>query len=202
MSTFDDKAATWDDDPGHIERARVVSESIKAAIPLGSTLRVLEYGAGTGQVSQALQASVGPITMADTSAGMRDVMEEKVAAGVIVDARVSDLDLASESDELTGEQFDLIVTVMTLHHVPDLDTVLSNFFKVLTEGGHLAIVDLDEEAGTFHDEGFQGHHGFDHEALAEDIRGAGFSDVSFRPCHEVEKDGRTYPLFLATATRP
>ena len=42
---------------------------------------MLEYGAGTGLVSQAMRDAVGPVTMADTSGGMRDVMRAKVDAG-------------------------------------------------------------------------------------------------------------------------
>lgn len=201
VNRFDEKAATWDDDAAHVERAQVVAGAIRDAVPLVSTLRLLEYGAGTGLVSQALADTVGPITLADTSVGMRKVMEDKVAAGVIADARVWDLDLASEPLPASEERFDLIVTVLALHHLPQLEPVLSNFATLLAEGGQLAIVDLDEEDGTFHGEGFDGHHGFDHDALADDLRKAGFTNVSFRRCHQIVRDGRTYPLFLATATR-
>lgn len=201
VNRFDARAATWDDDPAHVERARVVADAIRDAVPLDSSVRLLEYGAGTGLVSQALCDALGPVTMADTSAGMRKVMEDKVAAGVIADARVWELDLASAPLPTTEERFDLVVTVLALHHLPQLEPVLSNFAALLTEGGHLAIVDLDEEDGTFHGNGFDGHHGFDHDALADDLRDAGFTDVSFRRCHQIVRHGRTYPLFLATATR-
>ncbi|MBN2624708.1 MAG: class I SAM-dependent methyltransferase, partial [Acidimicrobiales bacterium] len=94
--SFDEKAATWDDDPAKVERARVVADAIRATVPLDSSTRVLEYGAGTGLVTQALRDAVGPVTMADTSTGMRDVMRAKVEAGTIPDARVWDLDLATQ----------------------------------------------------------------------------------------------------------
>lgn len=199
---FDAKAATWDDDPSHVERADAVALAIRNAIALDPSVRMLEYGAGTGLVSQALRDAVGPITLADTSAGMRMVMQDKIAAGVITDARVWDIDLATSAASVADEQFDLVVTVMTLHHLGDLAPVLSNFAAVLASGGHLAIVDLDEEDGSFHHDGFAGHHGFDHAALADDLRRAGFHDVTFERCHHVVRDGHTYPLFLAMATRP
>jgi len=201
VNKFDERAATWDDDPAHVERARVVAGAIRDAVPLDSSVRLLEYGAGTGLVSQALCDTVGPITVADTSAGMRKVMEDKVAAGVMADARVWDLDLASAPVPASEERFDLIVTVLALHHLPRVEPVLSNFAALLAEGGHLAIVDLDEEDGTFHGDGFDGHHGFDHDALADDLREAGFTSVSFQRCHQIVRHGSTYPLFLATATR-
>lgn len=201
VNRFDEKAATWDDDPGHVHRARVVADAIREALPLDPSVRLLEYGAGTGLVSQALRDSVGPVTMADTSAGMRAVMEDKVATGLMPDARVWDLDLGSAPLAEAPEQFDLIVTVLTLHHLPQVEPALSNLAALLAGGGHLAIVDLDEEDGSFHGDGFHGHHGFDHGALAEDLRTAGFTEVSFRRCHQIVRDGRTYPLFLAIATR-
>lgn len=201
VDRFDEKAATWDDDPSHVERAQVVADAIGQVVPLDSSVRLLEYGAGTGLVSQRLRDSVGPITMADTSTGMRKVMEDKIAAGVITNARVWDLDLASAPLLAPDEQFDLIVSVLTLHHLPHVEPVLSNFAALLADGGHLAIVDLDEEDGTFHGDGFDGHHGFDHAALADDLGRAGFTNVSFQRCHHIVRDGRTYPLFLATADK-
>lgn len=202
MNRFDERAATWDDDPAHVDRARMVAGVIRDAVPLDASVRLLEYGAGTGLVSQALRDAVGRITLADTSAGMRKVMEDKVAAGVLAGAQVWALDLAAAPLPAPEEQFDLVITVLTLHHLKQLEPVLSNFATLLAEGGRLAIVDLDEEEGTFHGEGFDGHHGFDHEALADELRRAGFTDVSFQGCHHVVRDGRTYPLFLATAIRP
>jgi predicted TPR repeat methyltransferase len=202
MNHFDEKAATWDDDPSHVERAQVIADAIREAIPLDPSVRLLEYGAGTGLVSQALRDAVGPITMADTSTGMRKVMEDKIAAGVMTGARVWDLDLSSAPLPEPDERFDVIVTVLTLHHLPQLEPVLSNFATLLVDGGHLAVVDLDEEDGSFHGDGFGGHHGFDHARFAGDLRRAGFTDVSLQQCHHIVRDGRTYPLFLATATRP
>ncbi len=177
----------------------MVAAAIRDAVPLAPSVRLLECGAGTGLVSQALCDTVGPVTVADTSAGMRK--EDKVAAGVIAHARVWDLDLASARQPASEERFDLIVTVLALHHLSRLEPVLSNFATFLAEGGHLVVVDLDEEDGTFHGDGFDGHHGFDHDALANDLRKAGFPNVSFQRCHQIVRDGRIYPLFLATATR-
>ena len=200
VNSFDERAATWDDDPSHVERAGFVAQAIRRAIPLDPSVRMLEYGAGTGLVSQALRDSVGPITLVDTSAGMREVMQTKIAAGAITDARVWDLDLATAL--VPDEPFDLIVTVLTLHHLHHLDPVLANFAALLAGGGRLAIVDLDKEDGTFHKDGFDGHHGFDHAALGADLARAGFTGITFAPCHELVRDGRPYSLFLALATAP
>lgn len=200
-NVFDDKAATWDDDPAKVERAKVVSDAVRSTLPLSADTRMLEYGAGTGLVSQFLADHVGPLTLVDTSAGMRDVMHGKIDAGVLpTSARVWDLDLDGEPVDV-DEHFDLVLTVLTLHHVHDLDAALANMAALLDAGGHLAIADLDEEDGTFHDGGFGGHHGFDHGRLGAALERAGFTDVAFRPCHHIVKHGHEYPVFLATAGR-
>jgi len=197
VNSFDERAATWDD-AAKIERAALVARTIGETIPLESTMRVLEYGAGTGLVTQALRTSVGPVTLVDTSAGMRDVMADKVARGIIPDARIWSLDLST--DEPSDEQFDLIVTVLTLHHIPDIDPVLAAFATLLAEDGHVCIVDLEAEDGSFHGDDFHGHHGFEPSSLTARLEAAGFTDVSFRRCGEIERDSGTYPLFLATAS--
>ena len=69
VNHFDERAATWDDDPAKVERANVVAAAIREAIALDGSERLLEYGAGTGLVTQALRDAVGPVTLADTSGG-------------------------------------------------------------------------------------------------------------------------------------
>lgn len=198
MNSFDERAATWDDDPATVERARLVADTIVDAIELSGSERLLEYGAGTGLVTQAMRSHVGPVTLVDNSAGMRDVMRQKIATGVIDDARVWDLDLeeASPSDE----RFDLVVTVLTLHHVHDVAAVLSGFADLLDDGGRLCVVDLDEEDGSFHGPGADVHHGFGRAELTTALSAAGFTDIQFRDCHTVVREHGPYPMFLATCT--
>lgn len=198
--SFDDRAATWDDDPGKVERAKAVAADIRAAVPLRPDSRVLEFGAGTGLLTQALRDAVGPVTLTDTSAGMRQVMEGKVASGALPDARVWDLDLAA--GPLPDERFDVVVSLMALHHIPDTDALLANIATLLEPGGHVCIVDLDAEDGSFHGHGFEGHRGFDRGTLASKLDDAGFVDVQIQDCQDVERDGRAFSLFLAVAAAP
>ena len=201
MSFFDEKAATWDDDPAKVERAHAVAEIIRDSVPVRSDARVLDFGAGTGLLSEGLAGHVGALTLVDSSSGMRDVIASKVASGRLPqDTRVWDVDL--ETGSVPDEKFDLVVTLMVLHHVTDLPRVLAAFARLLDEGGRLAIVDLAAEDGSFHGEGFGGHHGFDPSELAEQLKGLGFTDVEVRDdVYGVEKEGRRYPLFLVSAAK-
>ncbi|MBD0323860.1 MAG: class I SAM-dependent methyltransferase [Aldersonia sp.] len=199
---FDERAATWDEDPSRVERARAAAQAIRTAVPLAPSTRLLEYGAGTAMTSQVLADDVGDITLAEPSSGMRAVLADKIAGGVLpATTRVWDLDLASAA--APDEQFDLIVTVMTLHHIPDLDAVLKGFATLLPAGGHLCIVDLQSEDGSFHsnDPNFEGHHGFEQDSLTARLRAAGFSVPAWQHIHQIDKNGVTYPLFLAVSAR-
>ena len=199
MESFDERAATWDDDPAKWERARDVAAAIDAALDLRGDERLLEYGAGTGLVTQALRAKVGPVTLADTSEGMRRVIHDKIAAGAITDATVWDVDL--ETTDAPDTRFDLIVTVMTLHHIDDVRAVLSRFRRLLPSAGHLCVVDLEhDEHGAFHGPDADVHHGFERTELTEALEAAGFADIVFEVCHTIERHGGTFPVFLATAT--
>lgn len=201
MSDFDEKAATWDDDPAKVERARAVAEIIRDAVPVSADARVLNLGAGTGLLSQHLAGHVGPITLVDSSAGMREVIASKVAAGTLpVDSRVWDVDLAT--DPAPSQEFDLVTTLMTLHHVSDVPRVLAAFAGLLADGGHLALVDLAAEDGSFHGEGFGGHRGFEPDDQAAQLRDLGLTDVEAHgDIYSVDKQGTRYPLFLITAAK-
>lgn len=197
--SFDERAATWDDDPGKVKRAETVAAAICAAVTPTRTTRVLEYGAGTGLVTQALLPDLGPVTLADTSQGMRDVMAAKIAAGALPpSARVWDVDLATDPPP-ADERFDLVVTVLTLHHVDDTGAALRAFHGLLDDDGTLCVVDLDHEDGSFHGEGFHGHHGFRREDLANALATAGFTRVHIDDCGDIERDDGRYSMFLAVA---
>ncbi|WP_130650664.1 mycothiol transferase [Egicoccus halophilus] len=197
---FDQRAATWDDDPTKVERARFAAEAVLAAVDPRPDARVLEYGAGTGLLAQHLAPRVGPLTLADPSSGMRAVMQAKVERGILPDAQVVDLDLSQPVDDVGP--FDLVALLLALHHVPDPAPVVANLAEVLAPGGSLAIVDLEPEDGSFHGEGFEGHPGIDPDRLRTWCEAAGLGEVDVVPCGTMERHGQDYPLFLATARRP
>jgi hypothetical protein len=64
------------------------------------------------------------------------------------------------------------------------------------------LADLEKEDGSFHGADFDGHHGFERAALARELADAGFVGTTFTDCTQLERDGRTYPVFLATCSLP
>lgn len=201
MSGFDQKAREWDADPVKVERARIVAETIRNRVPLQPGFSVLEYGCGTGLLGFALQPYVSQVTLADSSSGMLDVLREKIKASGAGNMTPLRLDLCT--DPLPAERFDLVCTLMALHHIPDMLRILTAFHGLLAPGGYLCIVDLDKEDGSYHGLDFSGHTGFDRNELQEKAEQAGFRTINWETVHVMTKEtahGRkTYPLFLMVA---
>jgi len=200
---FDSKARQWDDNPLFKERGLKIAEAIRKAVPLRRDMSALDYGCGTGLLSFPLKDELGAILMADSSGGMLDVVNEKIAAQGVTNMTTLKLDLLA--DPPPEQNFDLIVTSMTLHHVPDTDHILRVFHDRLKPGGTLCIVDLDKEDGSFHGPEIDVHHGFDQADLSRRAAQAGFSDMQFQTVLSIAKEHATgtrdYPVFLLTARR-
>jgi ubiquinone/menaquinone biosynthesis C-methylase UbiE len=196
---FDTRAETWDDE-SKIRRAEAVAAGIRRAVPLRRSMVALEYGAGTGLLSFCLRNALGPITLADSSAGMRAVAERKIAAVKARQMRVVDLDVMR--DAVPTDRYDIVFSMMTLHHVRDVARGLAAFHELLNPGGYLCIADLDAEDGSFHGPDVDVHHGFERGALRKALAAAGFVDVAIDDCFAVEHGPRQYPVFLASCRKP
>jgi ubiquinone/menaquinone biosynthesis C-methylase UbiE len=200
---FDNKAREWDSNPVFQDRAHKIADAIRAAVKLNPGMAALDYGCGTGLLSFPLKDELGRITLKDTSAGMLDVLREKIAEQGVTNMTVRQTDLTC--DPLPDERYDLIYSSMTLHHIPHTDHILEVFHTLLNPGGALCIADLDEEDGSFHGAGFDVHHGFDRNALEQKTRKAGFGTVGFSNVFEIvkqqENGERAYPVFLMVARK-
>jgi 2-polyprenyl-3-methyl-5-hydroxy-6-metoxy-1,4-benzoquinol methylase len=200
---FDSKARQWDDNPVFRERGLKIADAIRKAVPLHRNMNALDYGCGTGLLSFPLKDELGAILMADSSGGMLEVVNEKIAAQGVSNMATLQLDLLA--DPPPSKKFDLIVTAMTLHHVPDTDHILHIFHDLLKPGGYLCIADLDQEDGSFHGIEVDVHHGFDQADLGRRAAQAGFADLQFQTVFSIAKEHATgprdYPVFLMTARR-
>ena len=202
MNEFDIKASEWDKSNMHLDRAGTVAGEILKSIPLTAEMKALEFGAGTGLLSFLLRDYFKEITLIDNSAGMVKVLQEKVHSMNAGNMKVLNVDL--EHDDYLDSRFDLIYTLMVLHHVNDVETIIRKFSGMLNPGGHLAIADLYSEDGSFHGTGFSGHRGFDPSTLATLLGKYGFSNVSHRNVYLIEKvtaDNlmKQFEVFLMTA---
>ena len=143
---------------------------------------------------------MGRVTAVDTSEKMLHKFREKLEDTGKVETLHGDvLDLEGEN------LYDGVVSSMTMHHIPDIDALFATLYRLLKPGGFLAVADLAEEDGTFHDQGNEGvhHFGFDPETLKRQAERAGFVQAETERVHTVEKaDGRRYDILLLRATKP
>jgi len=197
---FDQEAATWDDNPRRVRLAKAVAQTIAQRVPLSGAMTVLDFGCGTGLLTLRLQPLVGSITGADTSPGMLGMLARKVEEQAL-DTVESFLLKPEEAFALKGT-YDLIVSSMTLHHVADVAALFRRFRAHLGAGGRVALADLDREDGSFHGSSEDVFHlGFERAAILALLSEAGFAEAETTTAYEIRRNGRDYPVFLATARR-
>lgn len=202
---FDEKAKDWDKDPQKVKRAGAFAREIQTFLSGRKLNDAFEFGSGTGLLSFFFRDTFERITLADTSDGMMKVLKEKIRENNLDHFRALTIDLEKED---LNEKFDIIYTLMTLHHIEDLDLIFHRFSNMLTEGGLLCIGDLKKEDGSFHAHmpGFKGHNGFERDKLERLLRLHGFSILEYIDFYTIEKnDGpqkKSYPLFLVIAQKP
>ncbi len=204
MNEFDLKAAGWDENPVHIERAAAITGMMLKVIPVTTEMTAIEFGAGTGIAGFLLRDHFRRIVMIDSSAEMVKIMKGKIRKNNVknLTARLFDL----EKYPWTGRKCELLMTQMVLHHITDIEGIVEKFHNTLRPGGYLAVADLYPEDGSFHGEGFTGHRGFNTEWLAELLTRKGFRDISAVKCFEIKKqltetETKQFDIFLLTAVR-
>jgi ubiquinone/menaquinone biosynthesis C-methylase UbiE len=195
---FDEHALTWDDDPKKIERAKAVAGEIIRFIQPDKQLNAMEFGCGTGSLSFELKDTFKTIILADSSRGMINVLKEKIGGAGVKNFKPLLIDPSGEDIKIQKQ--DLIYTLMTLHHMPDIGQTMKTFHTLLKQDGYLCISDLVKEDGSFHGPDEDVHHGFDRAELTGILRDNKFTVDYYNECYVIEKEAgdevKKYPLFI------
>ena len=197
---FDERARDWDKDPSRVERSGIFANEILKFLGETKPGNALEFGCGTGIVSFTLKDRFNSITLADNSEGMIRVLSEKIKNEGISNMKPLCVDIFKEKNRLSG--FDILYTLLTLHHIKDIGETFKLFNTALNPGGYLFIGDVVTEDGSFHHQHpeFDGHKGFDPEELKKILILNGFLIKSDSIFHEIEREDnqqiKKYPLFL------
>lgn len=205
MNTFDERAKQWDSDPTKVERAKNAAVLIRQIIDIKPPAKALEFGCGTGLLSFALKDVFRSIDLFDSSQGMLEVLQNKIEMAQITNMHPRFVDILE--NEAPANDYGIIYSLLTLHHIPDTKRILNRFFEILQPGGLLCLFDLDKEDGTFHPAGTKDIlFGFDRKELAKMAEKAGFENCVFVDAMNIRKatDGqeKSFPMFLFSANKP
>jgi 2-polyprenyl-3-methyl-5-hydroxy-6-metoxy-1,4-benzoquinol methylase len=140
----------------------------------------------------------------DNSKEMLKMAEEKMDERDRMKFKTLFFNLEEEAYEY--EKFDIIYSQMVLHHIKDTSAIFHKFGMILNPGGMLAIADLYQEDGSFHDGDLTVHHGFDPEELKSTLLKLDFQDITIERCFVIRKETSMkniaeYPVFLMTAVK-
>ena len=98
---------------------------------------VVEYGAGTGTISQQLAPFADRLTLVEPSINLVTVLRRTFRDNPKVE--VVGESLEQHAVELGAEAVETVVMVNVLEHIEDDRQALSQLFRMLRPGGHLLV---------------------------------------------------------------
>jgi cyclopropane fatty-acyl-phospholipid synthase-like methyltransferase len=195
---FEHKAGSYDRSESRVQNVDNISGAIVRGVELRKSMRLMDFGSGTGLLLERIAPLVAGITAVDISSSMNSQLAAK-RSRLGCELEILQIDLETADIDRT---FDGIISSMTLHHVRNIDALFAKFHRLLVPGGFIALADLDVEDGSFHTEDTGVHHlGFDREVLAGLAETVGFKDVGVTTASVVRKPQGEFPVFLLTAYR-
>ncbi|KAL5120017.1 hypothetical protein ACEQ8H_002115 [Pleosporales sp. CAS-2024a] len=198
---FTKEAAEWDNNKKHVESTQKAFEAIQRYVPAfqngtNESLHVLEIGSGTGLLSFTLSPRVKTLVGVDTADGMIAAFKTKLADLqkpnlctinhflTTPDSReLQDACAALQPGGQPPFRFDLVVSHLTLHHIPSMPEIFALMFACLKPGGVVALTDYEDfgkEAIRFHPESKRPgveRHGIRRDEARELLLQTGFKEV-------------------------
>jgi cyclopropane fatty-acyl-phospholipid synthase-like methyltransferase len=198
IDNFAEKSKSWDMNSKRVQNAKSIAEKIIQNIELKPTMKLMDFGAGTGLLSYFIAPYVQTIVAVDNSPSMLEVFKKKTSE-FACQTKVLEVDLSYED---INEKFDGIISSMTIHHLEDIKALFVKFYNMLKEGGFIAIADLDSEDGSFHsDNTGVFHYGFKQEELETIAKEVGFKNIRFKLASTIKKPHRNFTVFLMLAKK-
>jgi putative AdoMet-dependent methyltransferase len=196
--TNNSNTAKCDGNEENRDRAVIFGNEISSSISLCKSMQVLDFGAGSGALTSQLIDKVKKITALDISSAVLKELNEREELKGKVETICQNI-LATP----LNRTFDLIISSMAIHHIKSLGILFKRFSDNLKPGGKIALIDLDKEDGSFHGDGKEGiaHFGFDREKLNSCLKDAGFTDIQFKSIHNLNRNGKEFPVFLVVANK-
>ncbi len=196
MKIFDKIAKEWDLSSRRVLLAKNTFEAIEKKVPLSDQMELIDIGTGTGLLLINFVDKVKHITGVDNSAGMLEMLKNKLELNKINNVSLKLYEADTES--LPENSYDLAVSNMTFHHIIKPNDFLKQVYSSLKPGGKICIADLETEDGTFHNSLDGVHHfGFDKQVFLNWLQEANFKNPTIETIFEIDKEGKKFPVFLA-----
>ena len=199
---FSAEAAAWDQNPFVNEASKHACTALLQRYPdlqiqaPGKGLDALEIGCGTGLLSFQIAPYLKQLVAVDAAEGMIEVLQKKIAYNkeaprnivpvcVLLEDPEDEALPPAENGSDSGKRlkFDLIMSHLVLHHIPDLKAVLRTMLGCLKPGGSVGLTDFEDfgpEAKRFHPKAKMAgveRHGIGQEAMAALMEAVGFKNV-------------------------
>ena len=197
INRFDELAQKWDSKVERVESAMAFVDYIKSTINKDiSDFKVCDYGCGSGLVSFGFIDNVKSIVGFDYSLGMIEKYNEKIKK--LNYTHISAIQHNIDNEVLPKNEFDLVTTNMTMHHIKDTSTFINRLKDSLKIGGYIFISDLISEDGGFHSMGNDDveHLGFDKDELIQEFENIGLTEITFTILQVINKPQGDYPIFV------
>lgn len=130
---WDEYADNWDIDPSVEEYAKNAFKTLQAHLKINN-LTVLDFGCGTGTLTQLMSPTVKSIVAIDPSPKMIKYLQQKALNNVTPIADYLSNELINNTPVLK-EKFDLIVASSVCSFLPDYQATLNLLKSRLKKGG-------------------------------------------------------------------
>ncbi|HBC3854870.1 class I SAM-dependent DNA methyltransferase [Vibrio parahaemolyticus] len=187
---WDGLAKNWESNPATEQFAQSVFAQLQQLTQLDG-IKVLDFGCGTGQLSQLLSPIVKDIVALDASEAMIEELDKKELLNVepVVDALSRGL--VAQHPAFRG-QFDLVVASSVLAFVDDVESSLDIAHSLLNEGGYFVHFDWVAESE---------QDGFTLSRSENALSNAGFIDVEAKKVFDITSDGQTMSVLMGVGRR-
>jgi ubiquinone/menaquinone biosynthesis C-methylase UbiE len=187
-------------DAGHMPDANFhgyaesIKERLSEIIPRDEDLRVLDIGTGMASTARFLLRHLSKGSRVWSLDPSEEILSRaRTVLPAKVQKRIRFLQGSADDLEFEDESFDMVVSVMVLHHIEAVGESVAEMSRVLRRGGRLIIVDYSPEA---HVLDFQSRH------AREDFVESSTVSKAMRGAHLRSRVEGHAKWYLVEATKP
>jgi len=184
---FNQEASGWDQVDSHKKLAMMIGNSICESITLDKGMECMDFGCGTGLVTEVIADKVKSIIGIDNAEEMINVLNKKNISNV------KGISIQLSTPNQLEMKFDLIFSSMAFHHIEKCTEMMEVLMSYLKPNGHLIIADLEKTPNSknFHPLNKHGtviYHGFEDQEMLKWMREAGFKNISSKRAFTLDKN--------------